>query len=88
MLLLLEILTIKLLKQNQSNNIYLDMENKIPTAEEFWINNRPMLSHAQIAIEFAKLHVKAALEAASEHVSDAEGVDFNLKKSYPLDNIK
>ena len=39
---------------------------KVPTAEEFWLSKRPQLSHAQIAIEFAKLHVTAALKFASE----------------------
>jgi hypothetical protein len=41
--------------------------NKIPTAEEFM--DRPFgerLDTQELMIEFAKLHVKAALEAASE----------------------
>lgn len=44
--------------------------SKVPTAEEFWLSKRPLLTHAQIAIEFAKLHVEAALKEASKaHLS-------------------
>ena len=50
-------------------------KNKMPTAEEFWnFYKKVMLSNAQnpdfkkCMIEFAKLHVKAALEAASGRV--------------------
>lgn len=68
---------------------------KIPTAEEFWENNRPLLSHAQIAKEFAKLHVKAALEAASnQNLGKVEDNDDYIKikkeilNAYPEENIK
>ena len=43
------------------------MENKIPTAEEFWIeNNAKGVWRSIILIEFAKLHVEAALKAANK----------------------
>ena len=76
------------------------MEN-IPTAGDFWLSKRPHLSHAQIAIEFAKLHVEAALKSASEQVdltdesynSMQEGSVSDIDKNtilfaYPLENIK
>jgi antirestriction protein len=75
-------------------------ENKIPTAEEFWIeNNANGVWHSNILVEFAKLHVKAALKAASENAVAKENpadygtgeilVDENsILNSYSLDNIK
>ena len=84
--------------------------NKIPTAEEFFkekygVNDIISTSNATLlAIEFAKLHVKAALEAASEkatvtpidHEEISEGsfrpiwgVDDNsILKAYPLKKIQ
>lgn len=49
------------------------MENKIPTAEEFLDKNRDIQSDydyetSKMMIEFAKLHVKAALESAANNV--------------------
>jgi hypothetical protein len=85
--------------------------NKIPTAEEF-LQTHPQISHyyddktnrmvcfdddvKTAMIEFAKLHVEAALKKASENalVSADEGgytgfVDEeSILNSYPLENIK
>lgn len=75
-------------------------ENEIPTAENFWLSKRPLLSHAQIAIEFAKIHVKAALESAYiNQIVEDERVAYSLDpeyratresilNSYPETNIK
>lgn len=74
------------------------MENKIPTAEEFF-NNKGIFGSmeerlSQYAIEFAKLHVQAALESAAEKLpyDDRLNQDMMLKQSildaYPLINIK
>jgi hypothetical protein len=69
------------------------MENNLPTAEEFLkIENLPtdILSGDDInyaMIEFAKLHVEAALNAACE----SEGYDIDedsILNAYPLTNIK
>lgn len=80
--------------------------NKIPTAEEFYLKTVfsekviPVLTE-QTMIEFAKLHVAAALEAAANNTK----VDMrhwspwistkrpyvnkeSVINSYPLDNIK
>jgi hypothetical protein len=84
--------------------------NKIPTAEDFinYFNGEEGHNFKQIVpvamIEFAKLHVEAALEAASEkatvtpidheEISDGSfrpiwGVDdSSILKAYPLRNIK
>jgi hypothetical protein len=80
------------------------MENKIPTAEEFFEKGG---TYPELAIEFAKLHVKAALESATnnvrlskngsdlpygEHHSEKCGTWTVNKKfiteAYPLENIK
>ena len=72
------------------------MENKTPTAEEFLIKeNLPtdILSGDDInyaMIEFAKLHVEAALEAAAKsamfsHESGKGKIHYD---AYPLTNIK
>ena len=79
---------------------------KIPTAEEF-IQNFLMKNHKgnvgsnteRLMIEFAKLHVEAALEAACEgqiqrdlYMMREYGESMNWKSSilnsYPLENIK
>jgi anaerobic ribonucleoside-triphosphate reductase len=68
---------------------------KIPTAEEviakivkFESTNDTIectvYSLSQVMIEFAKLHVKAALKAASEKTIDKN----SILNSYSLDNIK
>lgn len=58
--------------------------NKIPTAEEFKIikYSQNIYDDLEIMIEFAKLHVEAALLAAEEEV------DGGLSYVYPLENIK
>lgn len=79
--------------------------NNIPTAEEFLnnfrfeagkvIGNRDFDIMALYAREFAKLHVEAALKAAT-HVldvnADADYIKYPTKDSilnaYPLENIK
>jgi len=80
------------------------VEDKIPSAEEFWMDktgNTPNQEEFTAMIEFAKLHVEAALKEASEKASltdfaweflqegayDAIDKDTILN-AYPLDNIK
>ena len=75
------------------------MDNKIPTAEEYFnsidVGN---FSHYDL-IEFAKIHVTAALKQASEKAflkfattdfyDDSKIVSKNsILKAYPLTNIK
>lgn len=76
--------------------------NNIPTAEELMQSkNGDDYTHWEeihdMMIEFAKLHVKAALKEASENVPgfgsstdipDWKEVEKELLNSYPLDNIK
>ena len=74
---------------------------KILTAEEF-LQNHYQISHfyddktnqmlcfssdmQKAMVEFAKLHVEAALKAASSTAfSDSK---YNVENSYPLENIK
>ena len=75
------------------------MKNKTPTAEEFLIKeNLPtdILSGDDInyaMIEFAKLHVEAALKAAAEEnypstKNNFELVNERFLNAYPLTNIK
>ena len=74
--------------------------NKIPTAEEY-LNSKVGTRSAWITemmIEFAKLHVEAALKAASKNadvklvsgvMDDYRVIDEDtILKSYPLENIK
>ncbi len=60
--------------------------NKISTVEEFYKQTTGcVMNHRDIKIamiEFAKLHVEAALLAAEEEV------DGGLSYVYPLENIK
>lgn len=64
--------------------------NKIPTVDNFFnqyggYTREEMLKRA---IEFAKLHVKAALEAAHRNMQlDSDDLDFTLS-SYPEELIK
>jgi len=70
--------------------------NKLPTAEQFvnqydWENST--LNIPDVLVEFAKLHVEAALEAANNKVNYAMeefGAVFpnTVLNVYPLDNIK
>lgn len=76
--------------------------NKIPTAEEFlkeesgrWPRSQEVIS--SIMIEFAKLHVDAALDSASRNVCqewDSDGLSIvgidrkSILDSYPKNLIK
>ena len=76
--------------------------SKIPTIEEIWFANTGRSINQEeysAMIEFAKLHVEAALEAASEGQIErdlymmreyGESMDWksSIKNSYPLENIK
>lgn len=67
--------------------------SKIPTAEEF-MNLYHGSTNPHALIEFAKLHVEAALkEAAEKAVTEEVWGDYYVDKnsilnSYPLKNIK
>jgi hypothetical protein len=64
--------------------------NQTPTAEEFRkqiLKARGRISENDLLIEFAKLHVKAALQAASDS-TDIYDFDMEIKQSYPLDKIQ
>jgi hypothetical protein len=73
------------------------MENKIPTADEFMTDEYQVIHYGtillkptQAAIEFAKLHVEAALKTAAKSTkfyfeSNKGKVHFDV---YPLTNIK
>ena len=72
--------------------------SKIPTAEEFLsahVRNPDLTQNfKRIMIEFAKLHVEAALKEASENVIiDGSPFEYELDKNsilnaYALENIK
>ena len=74
--------------------------NKIPTAEEFINENGGFLKYSSaqefvecqsLMIEFAKLHVEAALKEAKwrcDDVTNSEGLGLYVENSYPLENIK
>ena len=70
--------------------------NKIPTAEEFLETDKDWnKTTAQMMIEFAKLHVEAALKEANRKVIVTyyydEGIRVNkdsILNAYPLTNIK
>lgn len=75
--------------------------SNIPTAEEFFINKSEQLNSDKedmpqwminASIEFAKIHVEAALKAASEKGKTSNGTSVVVKdsilNSYPLENIK
>ena len=73
--------------------------NNIPTAEEFAKTHHPMKTYPvdhQMMIEFAKLHVQAALKSAADEktygmlvvpIFNEEQQKYILN-SYPLTNIK
>ena len=85
-------------------------QSKIPTAEEFMTENDSMRmprgvsyqkEFGEALIEFAKLHVKAALEAAAEkalieeqipeYIREEHYVEVNkdsITNAYPESNIK
>ena len=74
--------------------------DKIPTAEEFINENGGFLKYSSaqefvecqsLMIEFAKLHVEAALKEAKwrcDDVTNSEGLGLYVENSYPLENIK
>ncbi len=72
--------------------------NKIPTAEEFYRQTTGcVMNHGDIKkamIEFAKLHIEAALKTANlemfKFVDEKEDDDYKpqILNSYPLENIK
>ena len=87
------------------------VENGIPTAEEFFSEDNGLYTAYSVknkeghftsvcsyerAIEFAKMHVEAALKKASgdahtidvPYTDDVEVDKDSILKSYPLDNIK
>jgi hypothetical protein len=77
------------------------MENNVPTALEFFMKQKTYTNIEQFMIEFAKLHVEAALKTADEKATvtpiDYEegswrpiwGVDSDsILNAYPLTNIK
>jgi hypothetical protein len=69
------------------------MENKTPTAEEFLKNFNRQEGHTfeqsvpEAMIEFAKLHVEAALKEASED-ANMDSDYYQALQVYPLTNIK
>ena len=70
------------------------MENNLPTASEFMTDEYQikhygtiLLKPGQAAIEFAKLHVEAALKEASED-ANMENDYYQALQVYPLTNIK
>jgi hypothetical protein len=73
-----------------------DYEDMLLLAKSLKTENRMDISDiAQTMIEFAKLHVQAALkakiEAMEEHMNDGyslDEIDSFTYNAYPLDNIK
>lgn len=67
------------------------MKNKIPTAKEFadrydWDNSS--LDIEELLRDFAKMHVKAALEAAAENSVKMSSTKATIRNCYPEDLIK
>ena len=73
--------------------------SKIPTAEEFYKQTTGcVMNHRDVKtamIEFAKLHVEAALKEASEKaewkghtLAAVEICDYSILDAYPLENVK
>ena len=66
--------------------------SKIPTAEEFLETDKDWnKTTAQIMIEFAKLHVEAALKEAKNSLKDGYVTpqdEQDILNAYPLTNIK
>jgi hypothetical protein len=65
----------------------------IPTAEEFWNKQSPMMNIPNAMIEFAKLHVEGAKEQFKivfSEIDDPYPFEYNdpLEDVYPLTNIK
>lgn len=75
------------------STIKLMEENKIPTAAEFVAKKYEELgqsiNHESHMIEFAKMHVKKALETQENKLNSECGRKFfDLTSTYPLENIK
>jgi len=67
----------------------LPVSEDIPTAEEFYLNPNPYITKKMI--EFAKLHVEAALKSAAKSLESEypnPSVNKNLIECYPITNIK
>ena len=74
------------------------MENKIPTAVDFWFQNQRRFggSIERALIEFAKLHVEPALKRAYKNqgwswtnsTNEEVKLDLFMRNSYPPENIK
>ena len=73
--------------------------NEIPTAKEFYKQTTGCVMHhgdiKTAMIEFAKLHVEAALKEANEKaewkghtLAAVEICDYSILDAYPLENIK
>ena len=70
--------------------------NKIPTAKEMlhrvellWLEESVEEDVLNFAIEFAKMHVKKALETQENKLNSECGRKFfDLTSTYPLENIK
>ena len=75
------------------------MKNEIPTAEEFMLSNLESMDQREVEmvmIEFAKLHVKAALETAAKKATieydqfddmAAYVNNISILNAYPDENI-
>jgi hypothetical protein len=71
---------------------------QIPTAKELFdkmLSANDEVTSTEMMIEFAKLHVEAALKAAYENIEYTEVdssvpyvVEDSILNSYPLENIK
>ena len=72
------------------------MENNIPTAKELFdkmLSNNDEVTSTEMMIEFAKLHVQAALKEASKMGKETwdwttEECNSIIEDAYPLDKIK
>jgi hypothetical protein len=76
------------------------MENNIPTAKELFdkmLSNNDEVTSTEMMVEFAKLHVQAALKEAldsipclgsSSDIPTYEEVENAVLNAYPLDKIK
>lgn len=71
----------------------------IPTAKEFMLNNLESMDQMEVEhamVEFAKMHVEAALKAAASNANtkdvpftdDPEVDASTIFEAYPLENIK
>jgi len=64
--------------------------NKVPTAEEYILNNMQGTDFQEIEsalIKFAQMHVKAAIKATYNQALE-DWSDEKILAAYPLENIK